>query len=402
MEGMRIAVVGAGIGGLAVGAALNRAGMRCTLYERASEITDAGHGIQISPNGARVLHRLGVAATLDAVACRPAALELRRWQSNELVGRVELGAAAEDRYEAPYYTLHRVDLVRALAGVVTSGGTETVVRPGRRCVRVGERRDRAELEFADGSVETADIAIGADGINSVVRRALARDTARFSGHTVYRGQVPAARVPWWRADARVVVWLGPGQHCVCYPISGGRLLNFSATVPAPTAATSIDAPADEVLAAYAGWHRDVRTLLGAAGTVRRSALYDLPPLRSWHSARLVLLGDAAHAMLPFIAQGATQAIEDAVTLAACLRTSRTSGLLDAFERYETIRRPRVARVRAVVRANARDHHLTDGARQRRRDRETRARDLAAHDWLFGHDAERAVCLAGTGEGSARW
>jgi salicylate hydroxylase len=399
----RVAIVGAGIAGLTAAAALGRAGMRCTVFERAEQLNDAGGGVQVSPNGTRLLHRLGLADALAAVAVRPRAIEMRRWRTGRLLGRTTLGRAVDARYGAPYYALHRAHLHGALLRLVASADPDQI-RLGHRCVAVTETTGAVELAFANGSVQTADLVIGADGINSVVRRAIAPEPAQFSGLTVYRGLVPADRVPHLRAP-RVVIWPGPGQHFVCYPVASGHLVNFVATAPVPDryaapatwSGTSWVSPADaaDLVAGYAGWHTSVRRLLDAADFVTRWRLPYLPPLNRWHTDRVAVIGDAAHPMLPFGAQGANQAIEDAIALAACLRGgSDRRGVADrsaCLRRYGQMRQSRVDRVAALARDNLADLHLPDGARQRERDASMHTRrDLAAHDWIFGHDAEAAA------------
>ncbi len=380
----RIAVIGGGIAGLAVAAALGRHGRRCTVYERADRLDEVGAGIQISPNAARLLHRLGLAERLDAVADRPEAIELRRWEDGEPLGRTELGAGCVARYGAPYYTVHRADLHSALLDAATRTAP---VRLGRRCVGVDEHAVR----FADGRFALADLVIGADGVRSTVRAELVADRPRFGGIAVYRALVPADRLPRLANPATVRIWLGPGQHCVCYPIRGGRWLNLVAT--APTRESTVEswtsgADVAALAAAYTSWNRDVRELVSAVDTALCFVPHDRPPLARWYTRRLALVGDAAHAMLPFGAQGANQAIEDAAALAACLASARPDV---ALPRYDRVRRARVAQVGAATREHARTHHLADGGRQRDRDRALVATaGLDAHDWLYGYDAELAV------------
>ncbi|BCB79567.1 FAD-dependent monooxygenase [Phytohabitans flavus] len=375
---MRIAVVGAGVGGLATAASLALAGMRCVVFERAGGLPELAAGIQISPNGARVLHRLGLGPALRAVAATPAALELRRWQDGRLIGRTELGAAAAERYGAPYYALRRTDLSRMLLRAVVDRCGAGTVQFGRQCVGVDGSPDGARLRFADGGTYDADIVVGADGIHSVVRRGVVADAPRFTGYAVYRALVPAARLPWLAGPPRVTVWLGPGQHCVCYPVGGSGAVNLVATVEA---AWSPDGyargDAGRLADAYRGWHRHVRALIAAADRLVHHGLFDRPAPRRWYRDRVALLGDAAHPMLPFLAQGATQALEDAATLAACL------GGPDGLARYERLRRPRVDQVLAAVRENAERLHLPDGLRQRQRDRRLLAAGLSDQDWLYG-------------------
>lgn len=412
MRDISVAVIGGGVAGLSVAAWLARAGMACTVFEQAERFAEAGAGIQLSPNATRLLHRLGLAEALDAVAVRPVAIELRRWDSNEVIGRTELGAACEATYGAPYYTLHRADLHRILrdaanADLMAADLTAVVgqVRLGQRCVGIEEGADGVDIRFADSSLARADVVVGADGIRSTVRAALVADDARYAGITVYRGLVRARRLAGLVADPRVLVWLGPGQHCVCYPISGW--VSFVAATPSDGwRAETWTAPGRvaDLVTAYAGWHHDVLDMLAAADSVTRWALHDRAPLARLCTRRVAVVGDAAHAMLPFGAQGANQAVEGAAALATCLRQAATgraaternaASLADqvtfALARYEQLRLGRLARVGALVRDRERNHHLPDGAEQRQRDQGLNARESLRHQaWLYGYDAEQAA------------
>jgi salicylate hydroxylase len=364
---MAVAIIGAGIGGLAAAVALAQRGVRCVVFERATALPITGHGLQLSPNAVAALHRLGLGEALSytsAGAVRPVARELRRWQDNEIIGRVEL-----QHYDAPYYTLRRAALCRALLDAVRRAHGPDAVRFGAHCVEVQE----TELRFADGTRHRADV-VGADGLHSFVRGELTRDQVRYSGHAVFRAVLPAERAPWLSAPPRVVVWLGPGQHCVCYPIDGGRFLNVVATVPAPDPpAAARESSGSDLLSAYAGWHPALRGLFALCDRLDWYGLYDRPALPRWHRGRLVVLGDAAHPMLPFIAQGAAQAIEDAEALAATFPD---------FGAYTGVRRDRVLRVDAIARAGAHDHHLPDGPEQRERDHRLAAATPRDMDWLY--------------------
>jgi salicylate hydroxylase len=369
----RIAVLGAGIGGLTTALALAHRGLQCVVFEQSPTLPVAGGGIQIPPNAARVLHKLGLAPALDA-AVRPEAIELKRWRDGSVLGRVDLGATALARYGVPYYAIRRAELCRALFEAVRRQcGTQTV-QFGRRCVAVTED---AELTFADGTGVHADIVIGADGIHSLVGAHLGAGALRYSGHAVYRAVVPADRVP---GPARVRVWLGPGQHCVSYPVDGD-LVNLVAMVPAPVPPPGgmTEGDREEVLTAYRGWDPEVRGLLAVAGRLDHHGLFDRPAPRRRHRAGLAVIGDAAHPMLPFLAQGAAQAIEDAALLAGCVR--EPGGLA----RYATARQARVTPIAAAARAGALLHHLPDGAEQRLRDRRLAGWRLPDQDWLFAHD-----------------
>ncbi|HEY7597100.1 MAG TPA: FAD-dependent monooxygenase [Actinophytocola sp.] len=389
-ERPRIVVVGAGIAGLAAAAALARAGLACQVFEQAPELSEVGAGIQLSPNGSRLLHRLGLGAALDRVAVRPQAIEVRRWDDDQVLTKTTLGAACAELYGAPYYTLHRADLHQVLVDALAPG---TVVLD-RRCVGVTELADTVRLTFADGATVDADLVIGADGIRSAIRGHLLADQPRFSGQAVFRGVVDAAELPALVAEGKVLIWMGPGQHCVCYPISAGRLVSFAASTAAGdwrAESWSAGAATADLLTAYDGWNPVVRSVLGAPESVIRWALYDRPAVPRWSSARLMLIGDAAHPMLPFGAQGASQGIEDALALAACLAGASAATVPAALRRYEAVRRPRTEQVHRFIQDNERDHHVEDGAEQRERDERMRADfGLRQRAWLFGYDAEAAA------------
>ncbi len=366
--GARIVVIGAGIGGLAAAAALGRQGARCVVVERAENLPETGGGLQIAPNGAAVLHRLGLAGAL-AGAFRPTGRELRRWDDDSLIAAVPLGAEAEQRYGNPYYTLGRAALSRMLLQAARRTGE---VRFGRPCTRVDDHGDRVVVPLGDGSRLVADAVVGADGLRSTCRRTVVADRLRYSGFAVYRAVVPGHRLP--HHGDRVVVRLGPDRHCVSYPLDGGRINVVAVTAAATPPEPVRDVPAREVLEAFAGWPP---TVLAAADRYHRHGLFDRArPVRQ--RGRLVLLGDAAHPILPFLAQGACQALEDAATLAARFASG--------FAGYASERAARVGRIAAAGQAGARDYHLPDGPEQQARDAHLAASGLAGYDWLYGQQS----------------
>ncbi|WP_018685552.1 FAD-dependent monooxygenase [Actinokineospora enzanensis] len=385
-EPLRVAVVGAGIAGLTIAAALRANGLRCHVFEQTGHLREIGAGIQLSPNGTRPLLRLGLGRRLDQVAVRPDAIEVRDWQGDRLVARTELGARCVTEYGAPYYTVHRADLHQALLELLPEG----ILHLGRRCVGVVEQRDEVELKFDDGSTATADLVVGADGIRSVVRSQLVDDEPRFSGQSVFRALVPADAVPALAGPPRVRIWMGPGRHCVCYPVSGGTRLSIAASAPADdwrVESWSARGSVPDLLAAYPDWHPTVLALLAAPTEVTRWALHDRPPVTRWSSERTTLIGDAAHPMLPFGAQGAAQGIEDAISLAAHLRGVPARGVPEAIRKYEAVRRLRTERVYEFIRDNEREHHVADPTHLPTRDTRMRGEwSLRARSWLFGHDA----------------
>jgi salicylate hydroxylase len=398
-----VAIIGAGVAGLTLAAELARAGTAFRVFEQAPRLGEVGAGIQLAPNAVRLLHRLGLADTLRGIAVRPEAIELRRWDDGRVIARTALGDECEDRYSAPYYTVHRGDLHGALVAAVGAGAIEL----GRRCESVQESADGVRIEFADETSTTAGIVVGADGIHSSVRKQLSADRPRYSGQGIYRTVIPAEAVPALRAEPKVVLWLGPRQHLVCYPISAGKQVSVAATTPVvewqPESWTAPASPGD-LRSAYAGWHPDVQAIVEAAEEVTLWALHDRDPIPSWTTGRVALLGDAAHPMLPFFAQGANQAVEDAAVLAACLslagpRTSASEGAAAALARYAQVRRGRAERVQEISRRNSSALHLGDSgadseadsrAQQDRAAELSRSQRLAEQDWLYGYDAARAV------------
>jgi 2-polyprenyl-6-methoxyphenol hydroxylase-like FAD-dependent oxidoreductase len=389
-EHIRIAVVGAGIGGLTVAAALARNGLRCHVFEQTRLLGEVGAGVQLAPNATRLLHRLGLEDRLRDVAVRPCAIEMRRWEDNSVLRRTPMGEQCEQYFGAPYYTVHRADLHHCLLERLSEG----ILHLGLRCTGVQEPPDDVQLQFADGSSTTADLVVGADGIHSRVRDLLVRDEPQYSGQSIYRALVPAERVPFLLKEPKVVLWLGPGKHCVSYPVSAGDRISLAATVPDPhwgTESWSVQGRTEDLAGAYADWNSEVRALTSAPDTVSRWALHDRDSPSRWSTDRITLIGDAAHPMLPFLAQGANQAIEDAVALAACLRDASPDGVAAALARWEAARRSRISTVHRISRANTTVMHLPDGDAQRRRDHALAVHaTLADQDWIYGYDAEAAV------------
>lgn len=384
--GSRIAVVGAGIAGLTVALSLGRAGIRCEVFEQTKHLREVGAGVQLAPNATRLLHRLGLARKLSMVAVRPSAVEMRRWDDGRLLGLTELGDACEELYGAPYYTVHRADLQQALLDAID----DNVLHIGRRCAGVEEIADGARLRFDDGSTYDADVVIGADGIHSLVRSTLTADDPRFSGQSIYRGLVPAGGLPFLLEDPKVRLWFGPDQHCVCYPVSSGRFLSVGATAPAggrSDESWTAQGRVEDLVETYQGWNEEVISIVKALDTVGRWALHDRDPLDRWSIGRVAVVGDAAHPMLPFQAQGANQAIEDAVVLTACLAEAGPDGVPAALAHYEALRRPRTDALQERSRTNSRTFHLSDGEGQRERDLVLAgSQNLRQQDWLYGYDA----------------
>ena len=383
-----IAIIGGGIGGLAAAAFLHRGGLKSTVYEQAAHLREVGAGVIVAPNAARLLRRLGI---IDDFAARAVRLgtgwEFRRWQDGTVLSAEDLGTECERRYGEHTYTAHRADLLEAIRGAVPG----EYVRLGKRCARVDTDGQRHTLRFEDGETAVADIVIGADGIHSMVRAALtAPAPATYSGLCAFRALVPAEFAPSFARRPAQTLWLGPGHHLVHYPISAARFINLVAFAPAGdyrTESWTATARVEELLAEFAGWDDRLTSLIRAAGTPGRWALLDRTPLTWWTRGTVTLLGDAAHPMFPFFAQGAAQAIEDAATLARCLAANPADPVA-ALRRYETLRIPRTTRLLEASHARAHINHLADGPEQRARDAAFSGADpLEASAWIYAHDAD---------------
>ncbi len=388
---LRIAIVGGGIGGLAAALFLRRAGLDATVYEQAPALREVGAGIVVPPNMVRPLMALGLAHELQDFAVRlEAAWEFRRWADGRVLSVQPMGAACERLYGAHCYVAHRADLLAMLQRALPA----QQLRLDHRCVAVTQTGDGAHLVFShqddERSEVACDVVIGADGIHSVIREAIAPAAdVRFSGLCAYRCLVPADEAPQMALRPVQTLWLGPEQHFVHYPISGGRWVNIVAIVPAGdwrTESWTADGRVADLSAAFIGWDGRLQQLIASATETKRWALYDRSPLERWSTGRISLLGDAAHAMLPFFAQGAAQSIEDAAVLADCLRGADRDTVAPALQHYERIRAPRASEVQLMSRGREIRNHLPDGPEQHQRDSELASGDpLRQSAWLYGHD-----------------
>jgi salicylate hydroxylase len=389
---IKIAVVGAGLGGLAAAVFLRRVGVGVAVYEQSPAFNEVGAGIVVPPNMVRPLRRLNLAEKLDEFAVRlEFAWEFRRWRDGRVISTAPVGERCELMYGAPCFVAHRADLREFFRRALP----EETVRLDHRCIGVTQSKKSVELEFVSGSgrmlhVE-ADAAIGADGIHSVIRDCVTPQAEpRFSGLCAFRCLVPAERAPEMARRPVHTLWLGPGRHFVHYPISAGRLINIVAIAPAGdwrSESWTADGDISDVVREFDQWDERLHQLIVAATQTKRWALFDRAPLEQWTAGRVTLLGDAAHAMLPFLAQGAAQCVEDAVTLADCLKSAEPDTVEAALKRYEDLRRPRANHVLLMSRGREIQNHLPDGPEQERRDAKLAADDpLKQIAWLYGHEA----------------
>ena len=362
-------VAGGGIGGLAAALACARAGWSVRLLERSTQFSEVGAGIQIGPNVTRRLHQWGLQRALQAVAAYPAELQVRSARTGRTLGRLQLGDVALQRYGAPYATIHRADLHGALLAAVQASGAvqcdlnSAVERFDQSAVQVSVHASRV------GTV-AADMLVGADGLWSVVRQGLLGDgPPRFTGHLAYRALVAQSSLPASLRSQHITVWLGPDMHVVQYPVRGGAQLNVVGIVHGDVP-TVVDQPA----AAAESWdnHADATNLradLAAACMPLRELAEAIAQWRMWvlcdrapmagpqqHAqGRVALLGDAAHPMRPYLAQGAGMAIEDAVALGLVLAESN-GDLPGALQRFAGMRWQRNARVQRRAMRNGEIFH----------------------------------------------
>ena len=387
---MRVLIVGGGIGGLTAALALRRAGFDTQVYEQASVLGEVGAGIATSPNSVRLLERLGVGDALRAVAVTSLSMDPRDWQTGETLARVPLGEAAVTRWGAPFYHLHRADL----HGVLLAALGAQHVTLGARCVSVEEASSEVTIRFADGRLATGDLVVGADGIHSVVRDYVAGDDRPvWSRQVAWRGLADGDLGRAIGLDVRHHSFWGPGKQFVCFYVSGGRLVNWVGNTQTDDEwreeSWSARGERSEAQRAYGGWFDQVQRLIAGTERVFKWALFDRAPLDAWTRGRVTLLGDAAHPMLPYMAQGGSQSIEDGWVLARCLAESPDS-LPRALDRYVTYRSARAGALQRTSREMGRNVQLSDPAAVRARNERMRADPdayIARYDWIFGHDAD---------------
>ncbi len=390
-----IAVAGAGIGGLAAALALAKTGCRVSVFERAPALLEIGAGLQLSPNATAVLRRLGVLDRIERTAVALEALEIRRGRDGVTLARMDLGADTLRRFGAPFLVTLRADLQRALQEAVAETPGITL-RMGAGLAGFAPGPAGIDLHLGGGASTTliADGLIGADGLRSIIRQRLWGEApSEPAWRSAWRATIAAEAAPMLRAS-RSQLWLGPGAHLVHYPVAAGRLINVVAAVDGPMSRRDEGSlwsrPGDpaEIARRFAGWAAPVRALIAAAPAWGQWPLLDRPALPRWSKGAVTLLGDAAHPMLPFLAQGAAQALEDAVALADAV-AAHPHDLSTAFAAYEAGRRPRATRVQRESRRQGMVYHLPAPA--------SLARDLVLrmtpserlldrYAWLYGSRA----------------
>src|SRR5690348_14875142 len=428
----RVAIIGGGIGGLTAANALSRAGIEVAVYEAAAELREIGAGVALHPNAMKVLRAIGVEDGVRAVAGRSQWQVLRNWKTGRVIGKTSRRQQAAS-FGIEGATVHRADLLDVLASALPAG----MVTLGRRCTQVRTDGGLAAARFADGGEIEADVIVGADGIHSAVRASLfGPDAPRFTGKICYRSVVAAAAVRGGRPSgggaqrpraggaqrpraggaqrpraggaqrpraggaqrprAGGAQWLGPHGTIVLYPLRGEELINVVCHYDDASyrhESWITECRREEVLERYAGWHESLLRLFAAADTWYKWALYDREPIPRWTRGRVTILGDAAHPMLPYLGQGACQAIEDGAVLATAL-SAEAADPLAGLDRYERTRRPRASRVVLTARERGLSNHLTSPWAAWRRDlsiawrRRVNRSDPEGRGtaWLAGYDA----------------
>jgi salicylate hydroxylase len=395
---LSVAVIGAGIGGLTAALCLRRFGIDATVYEQSRAAREVGAGINVTPNATRILHALGLAGLLSEHGVVPSHAHQRRWEDGRTLSRTPLGAEIERRFGFRQYQFHRADLLNILMAAVPADRLHF----SHRLASFSDSGQKVEILFENGVRTRADALIGADGIHSTVQRLLFGEARpNFTGCAAYRALVPADKVAHAALDPALQATLGPRSHFVSYFVSRGRLVNLVGIVEQPhwtNESWTERGGLSGLRSAFSGWHNQVQALLGAVAETFIFGLFDRVPLLRWSAGRVSLLGDACHPMLPFMAQGAAQAIEDAMTLAVCLR--EIPDVPRALARYQDLRLPRTSFVQSLSAANKIRFHLPDGPEQEKRDMEMAGdgsnRSLQARSWLYGYDAASALQIADLG------
>jgi salicylate hydroxylase len=389
----KVLIVGGGIGGLAAALALSRLGVASTLLEQSATIGEIGAGIQLGPNAFAAMDALGAGANARARAVFTERLVLMDAVDGSEVAAFPVGAAFRARFGNPYAVIHRADIHEAIRDAAASSDLIEFVTSAR-VEAVALEGDGVRARLASGEEYRAGALIGCDGVKSVVRDMLIGDAARVSGHVVYRAVVSKEDMPAdlrWNAPA---VWAGPNCHLVHYPLRGGSQYNIVVTFHSREAETwgVRDGSKEEVLSYFSGILERPRRLLDTPKSWKRWSTADREPSEHWGEGRATLLGDAAHPMLQYLAQGACMALEDAVTLGAALKAADLD-FAAAFRRYEAARIPRTARVVLSAREMGRIYHAK-GVERLVRNELWRDRPLERYydalEWLYGWRAE--TCL----------
>ena len=390
---MRVLIAGGGIGGLTAALAFQRSGHEVLVFEQSGGLDEVGAGIQLSPNGVKVLRALGVAARVSRDAFRPKAAEMRMGRSGLRLFEIPLRKASINRWGADYLHVHRADLIEALKSALIERAPGSLLL-GRKMLAYTQSIDRVQVQLDTGETFDGDLLVGADGIHSTVReQMLGADAPRYTGMTAWRATAPVSDLGANVPPPTACVWVGSRRHAVTYLLRGGSIANFVGVVERKQKhleSWTAQGSREDALKDFRRWHPSVTSILEKAEILHRWALYDREDLPKWHDGRVVLMGDACHPMLPFLAQGAVMAIEDAYVLAR--EVSSDGQMADQLAQYEAARKPRTSQVRKGANRNAGLFHRRNPVTQF----STYAPMWVAgsvlkkvihgrNDWLYGHD-----------------
>ena len=356
---MKILIVGAGIGGLVSALCLNKKGYEVEIYEQSEVLSELGAGVQLSPNATRVLDYLELTDDLKPHIFEPRSFQFLNYKTEKIISKRELGLKIQDDFGFPNFDVHRADLQKVLLNKVEEEGIK--INTNMKVIDVGNEENKAYIKINEEKIK-ADIVIGADGIHSVVREKLfEKKESSFTGNVAWRMLIPVDSLPRDLILPDTTVWLGPKKHFVSYHVSGGKNLNCVCLVEQDgwtNESWSERGNIEDLREVYNGWNQTIETLLKIANpnTLYRWALHDRPPMKQWSKGRITLLGDAAHPMLPFLAQGAAMAIEDGAVLADCISSYEDNE--KSLKNFEQIRKPRTSFVQLAARRNAKILHLS--------------------------------------------
>lgn len=388
-----ILIAGGGIGGLACALGLLRRGIDVEVFEQASVLGEVGAGFQLSANATRCLFDLGLEAELRTLATEAEGKEVRLWSTGQTWKLFDLGAESVARYGFPYYLLYRPDLHGLLERHVRALKPDAI-HLGAKAVSCVQHPDGVELIFEDGTSRKGTALIGADGVHSKIRHAVfGTSSAEFTGCVAWRGLIPREKLPTQFGTRVGANWIGPGAHVIHYPLRGGEFVNFVGIVERSdwqVESWTERGTVEECLADFQNWNADVQTLIRGMDRPYKWALLSRPPMPSFSKGRVTLLGDACHPTLPFLAQGACMALEDAIVLARCIE-ARKDNVEQALRQYETLRSERTAQIVRGSAANAARFHnpqLADpvGAAHYVDTEWSEARVRERYGWLFEYDA----------------
>lgn len=383
----KILIAGAGLGGLAAASFLMKEGHDVEVYEQASQLEEVGAGIQISANAMHALRALGLEEAITKVGVRPGAYVFRLHDTGEEIQRFALSDEHERLHGAPYTQLHRADFHNILAERARAFKAD-VIHLNRRAIGFTEAADGVTLNFADGSSAQGDLLIGADGLKSVVRRQIVGEVpATYTGDAAWRITVPVERLPKNFLEPVMSVFMGPGGHVVCYYLRAGALLNFVGIVETDDVSDeswTVKMPWETLKADFTGWHPIIQTIIDSADKDKcyRWSLHNRLPISNWSTSRATLLGDSAHATLPYLAQGAVMAIEDGAVLARALNME--SNIAAALQLYQRNRIERTARIVLQSTENRRLFHLRSEA-EIRAEFAKRDEGRERNKWLYSYN-----------------